>query len=140
MTTLPHPLFDYEELAIQAIEVDKQKQKQRRDGSSLSRDAADGGEEFEFRLFASGGLPARNELVRVNIRSPTPLAEQGEGGFVVPFWPEIYHCTLPEDADGEGRRRKKRDEYRDVAVDGQDIMAMAGSTAWVRESSVDYMC
>ena len=141
--------FDYEELDIPAVAVDeqtqKQKQKQRRGGgggggSSSSRDVADG-EEFEFRLFASQALRAGDAVARVNIRSPTPLAERGKGGFVVPCRPGSYYFASfgDADADAEGWRRR-RDEYRDLAVDGQDVMTMARSTAWVRESSVLHMC
>ncbi|KAF7505488.1 hypothetical protein GJ744_000735 [Endocarpon pusillum] len=141
--------FDHQELHVPAaVAVDeqtqKQKQKQRREsGSSSSRDAADGEEEFEFRLFASRVLRAGqgDGVARVNLRSPTPLAERGEGGFVVPCRPRSYYFTSfgDGDADGDadanadaqgGRARRRRDEYRDVAVEGQEVMFVATSTAW----------
>lgn len=135
-----HLSFSYEEIDGQTVEVDtrkqgqEQEQNQRHDGSSLSRDgdAADG-EAFEFRLFASSGLAAGDDgLARVNIRSPTPVAGWGEGGFVVPFRPPSYYFTLSGDAEW----KRKRDEYLDVAVEGQDVWSLAGKTAWVRPSSV----
>lgn len=134
--------FGHEELDIPAVAVDTQtqtqKQTQRRTSSSPSREAVDG-EEFEFRLFASQVQRAGDGVARVSIRSPTPVTERGEGGFVVPFRPGSYYFTSFGDADADaqgGRRRRRRDEYKDVAVDGHDVISMARSTAWVRASSV----
>ena len=95
---------------------------------------------FEFRLFASRPQPAagrgegpleNHRLPKVNIRSPTPLSAEGKGGFVVPFRAASYYFT---GAGDEGNRdwERRRAEYADVALGGEEVMSLARSTAWVR--------
>lgn len=126
-----------------------------KEGVLVSRDKAkddndDDNEMFEFRLFASkpqhaaavndgGSLKNNNRggFTRIRIRSPTPVSGRGgDGGFVVPFRHRSYYFTVVgEDGREWGRRKKKKKgEYMDVAVDGEEVMSKARSTAWVRES------
>ncbi len=131
-------MFEYEERDGRAVEDETQKQQQEQEQEQRGEDsvllsgeggAADG-EVFEFRLFASEA-----GLARVRIRSPTPAGREGEeGGFVVPVRPRSYYFTFSGDGDGEGWKRR-RDEYADVAVEGHDVLSMAGCTAWVRQTA-----
>jgi Fungal protein of unknown function (DUF2011) len=92
-------------------------------------------ETFEFRLFSSKSsakpnqdAPQEQRVTRINIRSPTPLSAQGDGGFVVPFRPQSYYFTAS--ADG-GEKLRKWGEYAEVALGGEEVRRKAGSTVWV---------
>lgn len=124
-------VFDYEEKHLPDPQC----------GGLLDGNEANG-EIYEFRLFASKARPTldRGEgplkdggLAKVNLRSPTPLSAQGHGGFAVPFRPQGYYFVTTDGA--EGKRRRK--EFADVAVDGEEVMSRARSMAWVRQSLVN---
>jgi Fungal protein of unknown function (DUF2011) len=93
-------------------------------------------ETFEFRLFASKPKPkltnANNVvakdpgLVRVTIRSPTPLSAHGDGGLVVPFRPRGYYFSRDDK-----KWQRKSDEYADVAVTGAEVVEKASRKPWV---------
>jgi hypothetical protein len=97
-------------------------------------------EAFKFRLFASnpptaalvdGNAAQSCGFVRVNIRSPTPVSARGGGGgggFVVPERPWGYYFTTAAGGD-DGRRRG---EYVEVALAGEDVLSRARNMAWVR--------
>jgi Fungal protein of unknown function (DUF2011) len=95
-------------------------------------------EAFKFRLFASkpptaalvdGNAAQSCGFVRVSIRSPTPVsARGGGGGFVVPDRPWGHYFTTAAGGD-DGRRRG---EYVEVAVAGEDVLSRARNMAWVR--------
>lgn len=89
---------------------------------------------FDFRLFVSkpfiaGGKAQEQGCARIDIRSPTPLSAQGEGGFLVPFRAMGYYFANTEDETDCGRRKE---EYREVAVGGQEVLSEARETDWVR--------
>jgi Fungal protein of unknown function (DUF2011) len=130
--SFPGVAFDYEETHVPGRQCDE----------PLVVDQADGGETFEFRLFSTktrlpidgGEGPLKEQgLAKVNIRSPSPVSGHGDGGFVVPFRPQSYYFTPAGDEDGGGSERRKK-EFADVAVDGEQILFRARSTTWVRQS------
>jgi Fungal protein of unknown function (DUF2011) len=131
--SFPSVAFAYEERDVPDTQGD----------SALSEDQADAGETFEFRLFSAkarlvveggeleGPLEARG-LAQVNIRSPSPVVH-GDGGFLVPLRPQSYYfIPAGDECREEGERRRK--EFADVAVAGEEVMSSARSTAWVRRS------
>ena len=101
-------------------------------------------ETFSFRLFSHSqpSQPAstqkrQNQVSRVSIRSPTPLSSQGEGGFTVPFRPRRYYFTSSNTDDEEASR--KRVEYADVALTGEEVISTARRTVWVRASTLLFL-
>jgi Fungal protein of unknown function (DUF2011) len=132
LESFPGLAFDYEERHVPG----------RQRESPLAGDQADGGETFEFRLFASktrlvsergqGSLKEKG-LAKINIRSPSPTSGDGDGGLVVPFRPHSYYFTPASDEEGgEGDQRRKR--FADAAIDGKEVLSGARRIAWVRHS------
>ena len=60
---------------------------------------------------------------RINFRSPTPLAEAGDGSFVVPYRAQSYYFTSSTDP-------KRREEYAETAVAGTEVLSRAQRTKW----------
>jgi Fungal protein of unknown function (DUF2011) len=124
---LPDPVFEYEENNL-VLEPSN---------GAGGEDVQSEEEEFEFRLFSSkAGLAAHGKdkdngrLARINIRSPTPLLAQGDGGLIVPSRPRSYYFT------GVGVRgeQDRSSQCLEVAVAGDEVMARAKSLAWVCQS------
>ena len=93
---------------------------------------------FDFRLFGSNGLAAKtltgtddaknglegdSTIVKITLRSPTPPAKAGNGGFVIPSRPTSYYFTDGHDA--------QRSSFQNVALRGEDVRSKAKSSAWV---------
>jgi Fungal protein of unknown function (DUF2011) len=126
--------FDYEERHVPGRQCE----------SPLAGYRANGGETFEFRLFASktrlasergqGALKEKG-LAKINIRSPSPASGHGDGGLLVPFRPHSYYFTPASDEGGEGDQRRKR--FADAAVDSTEVLSRARKIAWVRHSPRD---
>lgn len=133
--------FDYE---------DKDNEKPRRDQPTTSghehehKEEDQNNETFSFRLFAPHSQNASNpapaasrsqshhdSVTRICIRSPTPLSSQEGGGFKVPFRPRRYYFTSAADEEDV---RRKRTEYANMAMTGEEVISMARRTIWVRLS------
>ncbi|KAL1986595.1 hypothetical protein VTN96DRAFT_6173 [Rasamsonia emersonii] len=111
-------------------------------------------QEFEFRLFGSG--PAKRtqddgqkpdavdstvnkdgtRKLRIRIRSPTPgPVDPNEGKFVNPFRGWQYYFTTPalmsgQHAESDPTIAAKRKEYEEVAVNGRQLLELAGKGTW----------
>ena len=92
-------------------------------------------ETVEFRLFAAKSneedvahkVGVRQSLVRIKVRSPTPLSvSEREGAFRNPHRSQSYFFTAVD----EERLSKRRDEYLLTAVSGEEVEKARKRIPW----------